>query len=661
MVDKSVPSLPAVPSNADTGLRNFLTALKEALEVRLGQRGDPLDRSPTLRELYEGGVVGIWRNGSLVTKNSNRAGGFGGTSGTLDYSTPNAPTNLQAFTTPETVLLTWAKSVRSDITLTEVWRNDVDDQGTATLVGVAPGAAVIYSDTVGPAATFFYWVRFLTEAGVYSPYNALAGLEVSTPLDPAAYLELLSGQITETELHATLTTRLDDTDVAIATETSTRQSETGELYGQYSVKVQAVGGGEAIAGFGLSSTANTYDENTHTEAQFVVDRFSIVAPNASSASFVVDGNKVVMDAAFIKEATITDAHITTLGVNKIVGDTANFVTSNITNGSIVNAMIGNTIESSSPAFQTGVAGWQIRKDGGCEFNSGYFRGDITGANGTFNGSLSAETVAATSALLVGNIRTPLEVSNTYTVETSQYSDDDTPDTNWAYDLIDCSVTVDKDTPRVRVGFYADITYIRKNRYHYKCDVHLKRNINGAGWVTIKTWTALPFGSLPKTNGSLDNYLVAITKPVDDLLTSSETLYKTHYIDDGFVDAWATGTVYGSVPAGSTLCTTGEGFDISLDHENIPALVARDGATNTIINGAIGLGAPLDYLLARYGIYAAPVAAGDHFEGCSMFFVDYPAAENTDVLDYTVDLYVREVSGHRLDVKFGTRKMAIAVD
>jgi len=38
-----------------------------------------------------------------------------------------------------------------------------------------------------------------------------------------------------------------------------------------------------------------------------------------------------------------------------------------------------------------VAGWTINADGSVEFDSGYFRGDITGASGTFSGTITATT------------------------------------------------------------------------------------------------------------------------------------------------------------------------------------------------------------------------------------------------------------------------------
>ena len=42
----------------------------------------------------------------------------------------------------------------------------------------------------------------------------------------------------------------------------------------------------------------------------------------------------------------------------------------------------------SPNFSTGVAGWKIDSEGSVEFGSGVFRGDITGATGTFSGTVN---------------------------------------------------------------------------------------------------------------------------------------------------------------------------------------------------------------------------------------------------------------------------------
>ena len=52
-----VPGIPKPPADVSPGLRGWLTSVAEALEIRLGRRGDPKDRAVTLRELIEGGLA----------------------------------------------------------------------------------------------------------------------------------------------------------------------------------------------------------------------------------------------------------------------------------------------------------------------------------------------------------------------------------------------------------------------------------------------------------------------------------------------------------------------------------------------------------------------------------------------------------------------------
>ena len=51
-------------------------------------------------------------------------------------------------------------------------------------------------------------------------------------------------------------------------------------------------------------------------------------------------------------------------------------------------------QMTSTGFATGSTGWAIDGDGNVEFNSGNFRGDLTGANGAFDGTVSAANITA---------------------------------------------------------------------------------------------------------------------------------------------------------------------------------------------------------------------------------------------------------------------------
>jgi len=64
MTGKSTPrrtQVPAIPeaSGAPGAIERSLKAIKEAVEVGYGRRGDPKDRFATLRDLQDAGLVNV--------------------------------------------------------------------------------------------------------------------------------------------------------------------------------------------------------------------------------------------------------------------------------------------------------------------------------------------------------------------------------------------------------------------------------------------------------------------------------------------------------------------------------------------------------------------------------------------------------------------------
>ena len=160
--------LPAIPNSSDPSVK----ALKEATEVRLGRRGDPLDRGLTVRDLYENGVINVSGLPDLSV---------GGGSGGLpirprpiigDTSPPPAPVNFTAVGGFTGILVSWGKPPRKDLTA-HIYRNTVDDISTAVFIAVSVGQ--IFSDSVTHGSTYYYWVRFVSAAEVTGPFNATAG------------------------------------------------------------------------------------------------------------------------------------------------------------------------------------------------------------------------------------------------------------------------------------------------------------------------------------------------------------------------------------------------------------------------------------------------------------------------------------------------------
>ena len=191
--------VPAIPHSSDPAVK----ALKEALEVRLGRRGDTLDRAITVRELYENGVISLSGMPSIP---ANKMRPIQPIDTTKDTSIPPAPTNVTAAGAFVGILVSWDKPARKDL-IAEIWRNTVDDRTSAVLSGVAQG--FIFSDLVGHGKTYYYWVRYVSEAGTIGPFNAVDGVQGVTNKSVTEVMEDLNDAIGKTQLDATLKAEID--------------------------------------------------------------------------------------------------------------------------------------------------------------------------------------------------------------------------------------------------------------------------------------------------------------------------------------------------------------------------------------------------------------------------------------------------------------------
>ncbi len=164
---------------------------------------------------------------------------------------------------------------------------------------------------------------------------------------------------------ASLTTQVGviGTDVAaVETLAAVNASDLTNIEAKYTVKLDVNGN---VAGFGLISTQDPFDNSVHSEMRISVDTFFITSPGATELAFAVDNGVVVMDGAFIRDATINDAKLGTVTVGAISGINSSFLLSTIGTGNITNAYIGNVIQSNN--YVAGVSGWRINKDGTAEF------------------------------------------------------------------------------------------------------------------------------------------------------------------------------------------------------------------------------------------------------------------------------------------------------
>lgn len=313
-----------------------LNAIKEALDVRLGRRGNPLDRAVTLRDLLDGG---------LPIKVTYPRGPWP----TIEYEAPTdrivppAPTGFIAQSVFGGIHLLWDSAPRPlDIGLVEVHRARspvVEERQFLTATG-----GNSYFDIIDSSDTtlYYYWVRFRSVTGHYGPF---AGPLSATALPLVSdLLDRLSGEINESHLAQQLAQRIDLIDgegglidqvreqgEAFAQQITQVQTRVGEdvaavqqtistqvarIDGQlvalgagYTAQVQANG---LIGGFGI------YNDGTRVDAAFDVDRFWIGRANAQNRRpFVVQNGAVYIDTALIRDASIQEGKIGPISFGKI--------------------------------------------------------------------------------------------------------------------------------------------------------------------------------------------------------------------------------------------------------------------------------------------------------------------------------------------------------
>lgn len=332
--------------------------------------------SPEVRRAFDalrGWFTSIEKAGGLATLSDVSAAGGGGSTtiiyqggggggGTEPAEIPmmGQPTGFVVAGAFSSIILTWDQITSPYFAHMEVWRATVNDIGQAVIVGSSPG--VTFAD-VPPnsllSITYYYWIRAVNTANLPGPYNATAGTAGTTADDPAYVLELL----------------LD----------SKWKPSTGYALGAYVYPTKPNGYAYKVTTAGDSSSAEptwtTTIGSTVADGSVVFTCDTDMALDSPFMIGLVNGVvRMVIRDTLIGDATITSAKIKELAVDKLYAAAGTIADAIIGTGHIVNAMIGNIIQST--VYTPGSAGWQINKNGNVEFNSGTFRGAVVFQSGS---------------------------------------------------------------------------------------------------------------------------------------------------------------------------------------------------------------------------------------------------------------------------------------
>jgi hypothetical protein len=330
--------LPSVTSDIPRDLRQFIDRVREILS------GNTADRYVTVREIVRSGAADVGPGGALVAPDVKKTS-----------ANPSQPQNFTAAGALQNIILTWDNPNYVGHAHAEIYRSATDDVYTGTLIGTAPGR--IFTDAVGYEQSYFYWIRFVNDLGVAGPYFSATGVFAQTGVEVARLLDVLTGQITESQLFTDLGTKINSIE-GNTTSVQTLSTTVDGISGAYTVKIDNNG---YVTGFGLASTAN--DATPFSEFAIRADRFYVASPSGPGITpiipFVVNTTTqtvngvsvpagVYMDAAYIKNGTITNAKIgdasidnakiASLSADKI---TAGTISSDRLDANVINAKVTN--------------------------------------------------------------------------------------------------------------------------------------------------------------------------------------------------------------------------------------------------------------------------------------------------------------------------------
>ena len=208
-----VPSIYKVPSKADPELKQFANSVKEALEVRLGRRGDPRDRAITLRELIDSGMAQELLDNPFDPNAGTGVTDFGGTTPYTDFTIPPTPTGFSVTASYTSFILAWDNPQMSNFGNTEVWRSTTSSLGDAIKVDTT--SAFVWSEEVGYNKTYYYWVRHVSNAEVFGAYSSSGN--GTTSIDIAAVMTNLSETLADLPGYSTLTSLISSSAGTAAT------------------------------------------------------------------------------------------------------------------------------------------------------------------------------------------------------------------------------------------------------------------------------------------------------------------------------------------------------------------------------------------------------------------------------------------------------------
>jgi len=349
-----VPGIPKPPASVDRNTAGLLTNLIEAVEIRLGRRGDPKDRAVTLRELIDSGLAKDFKASPWDPNNPNSGNRGFGPNEIINTSIPPAPLNFQANAAYSQVNLSWDYPHYGNHSFTEIYGHDSDTIGDAQLIGVSSGRA--YADPIGSGASRYYWIRFVSQSSVLGPFNSGTGTLGQTAVDVAFLLDVLTDSITDSQLAQSLSSDITgvatnaaaaaaDATAAIAAKTAALLAQTGAETAEDSAVIAETNAETAQAA--ASNSANAAS-NSATGAAGSASSASTSETNAASS----ENNAASSATAASTSASNANTYATAAGTASTASQTAKVAAETAQTGAAASATAAATSESNASASES---------------------------------------------------------------------------------------------------------------------------------------------------------------------------------------------------------------------------------------------------------------------------------------------------------------------
>ena len=188
-----LPSIPSLTGITDKAILSILTPIKTILQTLTGQVGDGSGEVVTYSDINSYVQDGLDTGGIVLPP------GSGGYDPSTDTTIPPTPTGLYAQGAIKTILLKWddvgASNGYYNHAYTQVWRNTVNlFDGTQQQIGTAEGSVFVDSTAV-QGTTYYYWIRFVSQAGITGAYSGGSGTGVAGTLGQAGQGDLAVNSI----------------------------------------------------------------------------------------------------------------------------------------------------------------------------------------------------------------------------------------------------------------------------------------------------------------------------------------------------------------------------------------------------------------------------------------------------------------------------------